>query len=151
MLLAATAARTAFIRAGYVQSVRGIELRATHQWRNWIYRINPAELLAVSAFTRDQLLKLGARANRIHITYNGVDLERFDPGVVDGAGIRAEFGLGDGPVIGHVGNFSGWKGQDLLVRVAASLRQSVPGLRVVLVGKGPALDDVRFACRVPAG
>ncbi len=147
IVLAAIAARTAGIRAKYVQSVRGVELRRGYQWRNLIYRINPARLLAVSEFTKRELVSLGAKADNIHVTFNGVDLQRFDPDVVKGDQVRNEFNLGEGPVIGHVGNFSGWKGQELLVRSAAELRQRFPNLRFVLVGKGPALNAAQKLAR----
>lgn len=143
IMMAYMAALSTMYSAKYVQSVRGIELRDTHQWRNWIYRISPAELLAVSEFTRDQLVNIGAKPSRIHITYNGVDLSRFDPVAVTGKKIREEFRLGDGIVTGHVGNFSGWKGQELLVRAAAALREEFPSARWVLVGKGPAHEEVK--------
>ena len=147
IVLASLAARLAGVAAKPVQSVRGIELRKNYQWRNWIYRVNPAHLLAVSDFTRRELLRLGARDRDITVTYNGVDLSRFDPAEVDGDDLRRELDLGDGPVIGHVGKFSGAKGQQVLVAALPEIHRQFPGVRAVFVGDGPTLEEVKQLAR----
>lgn len=143
IMMAAIGARLAFSRPRLVQSVRGLELRPGYGWRNRIYTINPAQLLAVSEFTKRELVSAGAHANRITVTFNGADLDRFDPDTVDGDRIRAEFGLDGRRLVGHVGNFSGWKGQDVLVRALAMLGASHPDVHLVLVGDGPERANVQ--------
>ncbi|MEN8373812.1 MAG: glycosyltransferase [Gemmatimonadota bacterium] len=132
-----------------VHSVRGIELRASHRWRNWIYRRYPAELLAVSQYTRDKLLEVGADSARIRVSYNGVDTRRFDPDSVSGADVRRKYGLGDGVVAGHVGSMkTRAKGQHVLIRALGRLRERVPDLRILLVGDGverPRLEELARA------
>ena len=65
---------------------------------------------------------------------NGIDASRFSSG--DGASFRAEFGIGrDEFVVGTVatpGRHA--KGLDILLHVAAQLRQTSPGIRFVIVG-----------------
>lgn len=126
-----------------VHSVRGIELRPTYRWRNWIYRLYPVHMLAVSDFTRRELLKLGASAARIHVTYNGVDIDRFNANLISGYAVRREFQLEDRTLIGHIGAFSGWKGQEVLVRALARLTPRFPKVHVVFVGVGESLKDVK--------
>ncbi len=139
IMLAAVAAVSVGLKPALIQSVRGIELRATHQWRNWIYRINPAILLAVSEFTKRELVAIGARPQRIRVTYNGVDPEKFNPDRIERKTVRAELGLREDELaIGHVGNFSGWKGQDVLVHALAILKRKGHAVQVVFVGDGPA-------------
>jgi glycosyltransferase involved in cell wall biosynthesis len=125
-----------------VHSVRGIELRESHSWRNWIYKLYPADMLAVSEFTRRELIRLGADGRRIHVTYNGTNLDRFDPDKVSGQSIRSEFGLEHAIVLGHVGAFSGAKGQQNIVRVVARLVNRYPRIRALLVGVGAARPNV---------
>jgi glycosyltransferase involved in cell wall biosynthesis len=125
-----------------VHSVRGIELRASHSWRNWIYKLYPAELLAVSQFTKRELIRLGANGRRIHVTYNGTDLVRFNPDNISGDTIRREFGLEQAIILGHVGAFSGAKGQQNIVRVVARLADRYPQIRALLVGVGEARPAV---------
>lgn len=141
------ASKLAFHPVRLVHSVRGIELRETHQWRNLVYRAYPARMIAVSDFTRRELVRLGARADRIHVSYNGVDLERFDPDRVDGSAIRREFGLEGATVVGHVGAFSGAKGQQNIVRMVHRLRDRHPSLRALMVGIGEAKAGVEALAR----
>lgn len=152
LMIAALGAKLAFRSPRLVQSVRGLELRPAYGWRNGIYRLNPAQLLAVSDFTKRELIRAGAQQDCITVTYNGVDIERFDPTTVDSNCVRAEFGLHGKLVVGHVGNFSGWKGQDVLVRAAARICDRYPAIHVLLVGDGPDLERVqRLAESLDAG
>jgi glycosyltransferase involved in cell wall biosynthesis len=60
------------------------------------------------------------------------------------AAIRAGWGFGPAHlVVGSVANLTGRKGHEMLVRLAASIRQTIPELRLVIVGEGtnrPALE-----------
>ncbi len=77
---------------------------------------------------------------RLHVVYNGVDLERFHPRrrATDGARMRAALGVGTRPVCVAVGTGFARKGFDLLLD---SWRAGPPaGAALVLVG-----DDQRLA------
>ncbi|MFP6678500.1 MAG: glycosyltransferase family 4 protein [Pirellulaceae bacterium] len=125
-----------------VQSVRGVELRKWFQWRNWIYKFSPARLLAVSEFTRQTLLDFGVPFDRVTVTYNGIDPQRFDPDTVDSTRIRDEFDLHDRVVVGHIGAMNGCKGQDVLVEAIACVKKQFPHVACLLVGDGPARQHV---------
>jgi glycosyltransferase involved in cell wall biosynthesis len=59
-------------------------------------------------------------------------------------GWRAELGVPDAaPVVGTVANFTPDKGHSQLIRAAARVRRAVPGVRFVLVGRGPLEGDAR--------
>jgi len=130
-------------KVGVVHSVRGIELRRTHQWRNLIYRFYPPLILAVSQFTKRELIRLGARAEKIFVSYNGVDSKKFCIDNFQDSTLRTQYDLEDCVVIASVGAFDGWKGQEVLVRALPSLMELNPTLRVVFVGDGPTLDPVK--------
>jgi glycosyltransferase involved in cell wall biosynthesis len=129
-------------RLPLVQSVRGVELRKWFQWRNWIYKFSPARLLAVCDFTRRTLLDFGVPSDRVAITYNGIDPQRFNPDVVDGTRMRNEFDLRDRVVVGHIGAMNGVKGQDVLVEVISRVKEQFPRVACLLVGDGPAREHV---------
>jgi glycosyltransferase involved in cell wall biosynthesis len=129
-------------RIGLVHSVRGIELRPTHQWRNLIYRHYPPFILAVSEFTKRELVRLGARQDRIVVSYNGVDTAKFSAARFASSKFRSQYGLEGCVVIGSVGAFDGWKGQDILVRALPALLAKDPSVRVVFVGDGPTRSSV---------
>lgn len=128
-----------------VHSVRGVELRPRYRWRNWIYRAYPVHMLAVCEFTRRELVALGASRDRITVTYNGVDTDRFDRDGVSGSAIRREFGLQDDDVvIGHIGSMrTDAKGQHVLLAAFAAFAAAQPRARLLFVGDGaqrPALE-----------
>jgi glycosyltransferase involved in cell wall biosynthesis len=132
-----------------VTSVRGVEERESHQWRNGIWKRVPGILLGVCEKTRQRLLSFGCPPGKIHVTYNGIDLARFDRSRYDGAEIRRQFGLKGKLVVGTIGAMTGpedldgpGKGQHHLVRAAALLRDAHPDLRVLLVGDGPLRHKV---------
>lgn len=87
------------------------------------YRINPAKL---------------------HVIYNGVDLERFSPVSVASAreSRRRELGFApDEPVFLHVGGGFERKGVDRLLRAFA--RAAIPGARLVIVGRDKSLPRMK--------
>jgi glycosyltransferase involved in cell wall biosynthesis len=134
-----------------VTSVRGVEERSTHQFRNHIWRYLPGKLLAVCENGRVRLMRYGVPRERIVVTYNGVDLTRFDPAAYDREAVRQELGLTGKTVIATTGVMVGepsWggpgKGQHLLVQALGRLHQRFPELRVMLIGDGnmrPAVEE----------
>lgn len=127
-----------------VTSVRGVEERQSHNWRNQIWKRVPGVLLAVCEKTRSRLMSFGVPGDRIVVTYNGVDTAKFVPSEAQRAEQRALLGFGaDDIVLGSVGAMLAFpgvegagKGQHLLVRAAARLKDKHPNLRLLLVGDG---------------
>jgi phosphatidylinositol alpha-1,6-mannosyltransferase len=80
----------------------------------------------------------------------GVDIDTFCP-TVDGAAVRARYGLSDRPVIVCVSRLVPRKGQDALIRALPAVRQRVPEVALLLVGGGPhrsTLESVASGCGV---
>lgn len=82
--------------------------------------------LTPSEATRDELLGLGFRADRVVAVNNGVDA-MFHPG-----GQRSA-----APLVVCVGRLAPVKRQDELIEAAVIARRRVPDLQVVIVGDGP--------------
>ncbi len=102
--------------------------------RRWL-RTAPG-LFAVSEHTAGQLRQLlGPGGPPVRLLHNGVDVERFHPGI-DGAPVRRRLGLGDGPVVGCVGRLVPRKGQDRLLAAMPLVREDLPQTRLLLVGDG---------------
>jgi phosphatidylinositol alpha-1,6-mannosyltransferase len=66
----------------------------------------------------------------------GVDVEAYHP-AVDGAQVRARYGLSDRPVVVCVSRLVPRKGQDALIRALPAIRHRVPGAALLVVGGGP--------------
>lgn len=82
--------------------------------------------LTPSDATRDELLEIGFRPERVVSVPNGTD-EMFQPG-----GVRAT-----APTVVCVGRLAHVKRQDELIEAAVIARRRVPDLRLILVGDGP--------------
>jgi glycosyltransferase involved in cell wall biosynthesis len=148
------AAHLAGRRLPCVTSVRGVEERNTHQWRNQIWKRTPGILLGVAEKTRERLLSFGVPADRIRVTFNGVELERFQPEKVNGAEEREKLGLTGKIVVGTTGAMTGptelagpSKGQHNLVKAVGLLKEKHPNLAVLLVGDGHNRRKVEQAAR----
>ena len=110
-----------------------------------------ARIFVVSDVERRNLEARGVAAEKIVVNPNGVDVERFRPGV-GGAGARRELGIRDDEVVaGFVGTFGPWHGVEKL----AEAIKLIPNERVrfLLVGSGSLHAEVekRLAVEVAAG
>jgi len=86
--------------------------------------------------------KTGAERRRVrHSTiYNGVDVEAIQAAGrgLDRAKERAALGISaNAPVVGIVGRVVKLKGHDVLFRAAGLLKDTLPQLRILVVGEGP--------------
>jgi UDP-glucose:(heptosyl)LPS alpha-1,3-glucosyltransferase len=91
----------------------------------------------------------GVAPDRVHVVYNGVDLDRFHPRRrdVDGVRVRAELGLGRRPVCVAVGTGFVRKGVDVLLDC---WRAGQPGgAALVVVGDDKRLGDYRRRAAAP--
>ena len=100
-----------------------------------------ARIFVVSDVERRNLEARGVAANKIVVNPNGVDVERFRPGV-GGAERRRELGIrNDEVVAGFVGTFGPWHGVEKLAAAIKMIPFNVP-LRFLLVGSGSLHGEV---------
>jgi glycosyltransferase involved in cell wall biosynthesis len=93
---------------------------------------------------------LGLAESRIEVVHNGVDVEKFRPDRAAGLAFRAQQGIDAGvPLVGMVGSYKRQKGQDCFLRMAARVRQEIPGAHFMLVGE-PVRDDFESTSRYQA-
>ncbi|HWC02580.1 MAG TPA: glycosyltransferase family 4 protein [Methylomirabilota bacterium] len=106
----------------------------------WLWGRTDA-VIAVSEGIAGRLRAAGGPA-RVTVVPGAVDVDRFSPGA-DGESVRIELGLGDAPVVGCLARMAPGRGHDVLLQAVARLRERLPGVRLVLVGRGerrPALE-----------
>jgi glycosyltransferase involved in cell wall biosynthesis len=101
-----------------------------------------ARIFVVSEVDRRSLIVRGMEPERIVLSPNAVDAERFGRG--GGPEIRRELGLdADAIVIGFVGTFGPWHGAPTLARALRVVAARHPGFRGLFIGAGPELEGTR--------
>lgn len=98
--------------------------------------------IVVTAAMKQILVDEGVPADHISVMHNGIDPERFHCGV-PAEEVRRRYGLAGATVIGFVGWLRKWHGLEMLVEIAREARFAERGVRLLLVGDGPALADIR--------
>jgi glycosyltransferase involved in cell wall biosynthesis len=100
-----------------------------------------ARIFVVSDVERRNLEARGVTAEKIVVNPNGVDVERFRPGV-GGVEVRRELGLKDDEVVaGFVGTFGPWHGVEKFAEAIKSVPADTP-VRFLLVGSGSLHTEV---------
>ena len=97
----------------------------------------------VSRYTRGRFASaFGADAALEHVP-PGVDAEVFRPDPAARADLRARYGLGDRPTVLCLSRLVPRKGQDVLIRALAGVREQIDGAVLVIVGGGPYEETLR--------
>jgi len=130
-----------------LQKTRGLSFpRLARRLEDFIFR-SADRVCAVTEVLADMLVEHGVERERILVTPNGVDLERYrfdDPAAARSAALR-ELGLADGPledplVLGFVGYYRPWHRLDVCLRALEhpDLQHAV----LALIGHGPAREEL---------
>lgn len=105
------------------------------------------KVIANSDFTRDELLAMGIRAERVELINPGVDVERFHPGLPCDD-LKQSIGLQPGEkLILSVGRLSRRKGFDMVIRSLPRLAELGIRSRYVLIGIGEDQDYLSTLAR----
>ena len=92
-------------------------------------------IFVVSKVERENLLKAGVELEKIVVNPNGVDAEKFKPGI-GGDALRRELGIApDEIVTGFVGTFGPWHGVEVLAKAITQIPRDRP-IRFLLIGSG---------------
>ncbi len=122
--------------------VRGLIMeRLARRIDAWIFS-RATDILCVSRVLADEAQRRGAKAERVHVVPNAIDVGRFH-----GSGlrqsVRARLGLEHSIVLGHVGLFLRWDRLDILIEAVKSIRERHPNTKILLVGDGPEMQNLR--------
>jgi glycosyltransferase involved in cell wall biosynthesis len=110
------------------------------------YGIRLGAVVAVCRDIREVVVRSGrVPADKVHVIYAGVDLERFDPARTDPRRIRQEWGVGATEVLLVQVSAREWKGWRDLVSAAALLAPRFPRLRTAIVACKDDAEKERVA------
>jgi len=103
----------------------------------FLYR-QAAAVVALAPSFRDDLVRRGIPADKIHVVINGVDQDRYAPRPRERA-LAEELGLGDRFVVGYIGTHGMAHGLENVLDTAERLRHR-DDIRFLFVGSGAARD-----------
>jgi glycosyltransferase involved in cell wall biosynthesis len=99
-----------------------------------------ARIFVVAEVERRNLLRAGVPAEKIVVNPNGVDIEKFRPGV-GGLAARKELGVAEDEILaGFVGTFGPWHGV-LTLAAAVALLPADSKVRFLLIGAGKLREE----------
>ena len=97
-------------------------------------------IVTVSYAMKDELIQLGFPRDKIYVSYNGVDPQKYDPESVSAEQvrkIRELYGLRDDDLmILFLGRLVGVKGVDKLIMAMPHVLRKIPNAKLVIVGVG---------------
>jgi glycogen(starch) synthase len=97
-------------------------------------------IVTVSYAMKDELIQLGFPRDKIQVSYNGVDPQKYDPESVSAEQvrkIREFYGLKDEEfMILFLGRLVGVKGVDKLIMAMPHVLRKIPNAKLVIVGVG---------------
>lgn len=126
-----------FFRTGRVQPMA--RLRALCERASLA---SATRVIVVSEVAKRQLCDLGIPSERIVVNPNGVESRRFAGG--GGPAVRTQRGVENQDVLfGFVGSFGPWHGAPVLGRAFVELARELCNVRLLLVGDGEELAEVR--------
>jgi PEP-CTERM/exosortase A-associated glycosyltransferase len=96
-------------------------------------------LVCICAGIKDEMVRRGIPADRIHVVANGVQTDSFVP-VPPDEGARARYGLVGKKVVAYIGTLFPFEGVGDLVRAMARLvkDEGRDDIRALIVGEGPS-------------
>jgi glycosyltransferase involved in cell wall biosynthesis len=127
--------------SGFARARGLIMERLARRIDTWMFS-KADHVLCVSGVLAHETRLRGARSERVHVLPNAIDPIRFRSSG-PGESLRARLGLEGSIVIGHVGLFYRWDRLDVLIEIAKSIRDGHPKLKILLVGDGPEMENLR--------
>ncbi|TQM14121.1 glycosyltransferase family 4 protein [Pseudonocardia kunmingensis] len=93
-------------------------------------------LTTISHYTRNRVAAAFGPRAALEVLPSGIDTDRYRPDPAARAELRRRHRLGDAPLVVCVSRLVARKGQDTLIRALPTVRERVPGARLLIVGGG---------------
>ena len=129
--------------------VNGIKNRARKQSMPWLCSKfekvlfkNCTSILTVSSYLKGMIEQKGVDSHKVMIAPNAIDPNKFSGKIVENDLID-KYNLSDTTVLGFAGWFDDWDRLDLLIDIFARLKNNQRKIKLLLVGDGAVLDQVR--------
>jgi len=129
--------------------MRGLSLPLVARAAERLVLTSADHVIAVSQALRTHAMQIGVAAERVTVVPNAADPDVFLP-AASPSPVRQELGWSDRFVIGFVGSMKPWHGVDTLLEALELLGGADSRFRLLLVGAGPELPNLRERSQRPA-
>lgn len=119
-----------------------LRYRASRALETFVFRRVDAITTICEGLRRD-IVGRGIAAQLVTVVPNAVDATAFDSPCERSEGACGDLELGPGPVLGFIGSFYAYEGIDVLLRAMPAVLRVHPQSEVLLVGGGPAEEQLR--------
>jgi glycosyltransferase involved in cell wall biosynthesis len=127
--------------AGFTRARGLIMERLARTIDAWVFS-RADHILCVSRVLADETRHRGAGSESVHVLPNAIDPNRFRSPLLEQS-LRSRLGLEGSIVVGHVGLFYLWDRLDVLIETVKSIRDQHPEIKVLLVGDGPEMENLK--------
>ncbi len=103
-------------------------------WERISIRLDWDEIVCVSNFTKERLIKKGVKCKRIRVVPNGIELNKIRK-------IKAR--KFERPTVCVVGRLTKQKNVDLIINGVALIKKELPRVQLKVVGKGPEYENLK--------
>ena len=107
-------------------------------YKRLIFR-NANEIIAISNYTKEIVIKSAAIENRVDVIKCGVDIDRFRPDL-DTSEIILKYRLQNKRILLTVSRLKRYKGHDIIINLMPQLLQRIPNLIYMIIGEGSDRD-----------
>jgi len=98
-------------------------------------------IVSVTESFKKELIDRGIDGDKISVTVNGVDLERYQPVISKNSELSTKYGLEEKFVVGYVGTHGMAHGLEVVLDAAKRL-QPYPDIQLMLIGSGAAKREL---------
>ncbi|MED5580162.1 MAG: glycosyltransferase family 4 protein [Nitrospinota bacterium] len=130
-------------RIPFVVIIHGNEIYGSPRKEKLKESLNKSSaLIAVSEYTKNRLVSLGFRDDKIFSIRNGVSYSNFGPDS-EGEILREDLGFSENKILLSVGRLQLVKGFDCVIRSLPIIVKKYPNIVYVLVGDGPEMQNLK--------
>ena len=111
----------------------------------WLNNTTPTHRFACSGAAGESMFgNVAYEKGKVLVINNAIEIDDFlyNPGT--GKAVRNELGLGEGFVLGSVGNFTPLKNYSFMIDVMHELVRIVPSVKLVVAGGGSLMESIRM-------
>ena len=120
----------------------GLRYRLTRGLESWALRRVDA-VTTICEGLRADIVDRGIDPAKVTVIPNAVDVRDFCSDGVSDEALKRKLGLTGKTVIGYIGSFYAYEGLDILIRALPRILDTMPEVRLLLVGGGPQDGPLR--------